>query len=190
MLFTRLTFLLALASFALAAYAVFGPWREVKAPPAAVARVSIMDPTIDTWAGLSTPVRQERPGKRARAKTCLALNIYHEARGEPYEGQVAVAQVTLRRAGKDFGRVCAEVYKPAQFSWAAERELHGRLPRGDAWQWARAAAEEALVWAATGEGHDFSRGATHYAHKAVDNYWTRVYTPVAQVGDHVFYREV
>lgn len=190
MLFTRLTFLLALASFALAAYAVFGPWREVKAPPAAVARVSIMDPTIDTWAGLSTPVRQERPGKRARAKTCLALNIYHEARGEPYEGQVAVAQVTLRRAGKDFGRVCGEVYKPNQFSWTAERELHGKLPTGAAWQWARAAAEEALEWARTGEGHDFSRGATHYHATSVRPYWSRVFVQVAQVGGHVFYRSV
>ena len=28
---------------------------------------------------------------------CLALNIYHEARGETYQGKVAVANVTLNR---------------------------------------------------------------------------------------------
>ena len=29
---------------------------------------------------------------------CLAKNIYYEAGGEPFEGKVAVAQVTLNRA--------------------------------------------------------------------------------------------
>lgn len=163
--------------------------RTTETPAPSKPVVSIMDPTIDTWAGMSTPARPHKPSAREQAKTCLALNIYHEARGEPYEGQVAVAQVSLRRAGMDYRRACAEVYRPGQFSWTAERELHGKLPTGNAWWWATAAAEQALRWSATGEGHDFSRGATHYAHKAVDNYWTRVYTPVAQVGDHVFYRE-
>jgi len=34
------------------------------------------------------------------ALACLSVNVYHEARGEPDEGQLAVAYVTLRpRAG-------------------------------------------------------------------------------------------
>lgn len=147
-----------------------------------------MDPGIDTWAGLSTPARQVAPGKREEAKVCLALNIYHEARGESYEGQVAVAQVTLRRAGMDYRRACAEVYKPHQFSWTAARERHGKLPTGDAWQWARAAAEQAMEWARTGEGHDFSRGASHYHTVDSRPYWSREFDQVAVLGDHIFYR--
>ena len=32
------------------------------------------------------------------AIVCLAMNVYMEARSEPIEGQMAVAQVTVRRA--------------------------------------------------------------------------------------------
>ena len=35
------------------------------------------------------------------ALLCLALNIYHEARGEPLKGQIAVASVTMNRANWD-----------------------------------------------------------------------------------------
>ena len=31
------------------------------------------------------------------ALMCLALNIYFEARSEPIEGQIAIAEVTLNR---------------------------------------------------------------------------------------------
>src|SRR3990167_5529185 len=58
---------------------------------------------IEIWAGLSTPHREPKPSledrKRAEAKACLALNAYHEARGEGWAGQVAVGQVALRRGG-------------------------------------------------------------------------------------------
>lgn len=29
--------------------------------------------------------------------TCIALTVYHEARGEPYDGQLAVAEVIVNR---------------------------------------------------------------------------------------------
>jgi len=43
----------------------------------------------------STPITME---ERDRQLTCLAKNIYHEAASEPFEGKVAVAQVTINRA--------------------------------------------------------------------------------------------
>lgn len=54
---------------------------------------------------------------------CLALNIYNEARGEPIEGQYAVAQVTMTRvtSPKWKNTVCQVVYQPAQFSWTLKR---------------------------------------------------------------------
>jgi len=50
---------------------------------------------------------------------CLALNIYHEARGETFEGKLAVAAVTLNRVRhKRFpDGVCEVVWQPRQFSW-------------------------------------------------------------------------
>ena len=48
-----------------------------------------------------------------RERECLARNIYHEAAGEPVEGQIGVAQVTLNRARDPFypKDVCDVVYQ-------------------------------------------------------------------------------
>ena len=50
---------------------------------------------------------------------CLAMNIYHEARSESMQGQIAVAQVTLNRVEHDKwpSTICEVVYEPKQFSW-------------------------------------------------------------------------
>lgn len=48
-----------------------------------------------------------------RELLCLAANIYFEARGETYIGQVAVKDVTVNR-GRGF---CNTVFKRGQFSW-------------------------------------------------------------------------
>jgi spore germination cell wall hydrolase CwlJ-like protein len=50
---------------------------------------------------------------------CLAKNIYHEARGEPFSGKLAVAKVTLNRvnSGKFRNTICGVVYQPGQFNW-------------------------------------------------------------------------
>ena len=50
---------------------------------------------------------------------CLALNIYHEARSESMEGQIAVAQVTLNRVAHSEwpSTICEVVSEPKQFSW-------------------------------------------------------------------------
>ncbi len=50
---------------------------------------------------------------------CLATNVYREARGEPMEGQITVAKVTLNRvySGKYPSSICGVVYQKNQFSW-------------------------------------------------------------------------
>ena len=68
---------------------------------------------------------------------CLALNIYHEARGEKHSGKVGVAQVTLNRVDASFRKktnVCAVVYDSAQFSWTLSSSKRYTLPKGDAWE--------------------------------------------------------
>ena len=75
----------------------------------------------------NTPITME---ERERQLTCLAKNIYHEAATEPFEGKVAVAQVTLNRAesGKFPPDICNVVYQKnvvygrviCQFSWYCE----------------------------------------------------------------------
>ncbi len=49
---------------------------------------------------------------------CLARAVYHESRGEPELGQVAVAHVILNRfKSPDFPKtICGVVYQPGQFT--------------------------------------------------------------------------
>lgn len=53
-----------------------------------------------------------------RDLACLASVVYHEARGEPFEGQTAVAQVVLNRVrSRHFpASVCEVAFQPHQFT--------------------------------------------------------------------------
>ena len=61
-------------------------------------------------------IKQELLNKEIK---CLADNIYHEAAFEPYDGQLAVAQVTINRTHyKQYPKtICGVVYDANQFSW-------------------------------------------------------------------------
>lgn len=64
--------------------------------------------------------------KTAHQIHCLTEAVYHEARGEPLEGQAAVARVVMNRAKypKTFGdSICKVVYQKRQFSWSANEKL-------------------------------------------------------------------
>src|SRR3546814_6354866 len=51
---------------------------------------------------------------------CLATAVYFESKGEPLEGQLAVAQVILnRRESRRFAdTICGVVHQPTQFSYS------------------------------------------------------------------------
>lgn len=128
------------------------------------------------------------------AALCLALNVYHEARGEPIVGQKAVAYVTLRRANFDERNVCKEVFRPKQFSWAnpltestpAERARLAAqfMPQeSDAWT----VAKRVAVMALRGTAVDMTLGADHYynPNKARPT-WRHAMKRTAKIGNHVF----
>lgn len=128
---------------------------------------------------------------------CLAVNVYHEARGEPLEGQYAVAQVTLTRAQQRETGVCHEVLRPKQFSWTTglvkfdsntgKPRLRARgIPR-EPEAWARAFAVSAFTLLGVGEAKAAPR-ATHYHATYVMPYWAKHYEQVAVIGNHIFYR--
>lgn len=129
------------------------------------------------------------------ALICLALNIYHEARGEPVSGQMAVAAVTMNRAGAN-DRVCRVVFAPNQFTWTRNtaRVASGRhkIPAGlipknaEAWGRAIRIAHQALE----GQVFDFSFGAKHYHADYVSPNWSRGQSESAVIGRHIFYRNI
>ena len=124
---------------------------------------------------------------------CLATAIYFEARGEPEQGQLAVAQVVLNRLKNPAypNTICGVVYQNktkryrCQFSFACD----GRSDRiTDARSWATA---QALAKRAVEEQADTFISAvgssTHYHATYVHPRWARRMTETDKIGRHIFY---
>lgn len=122
------------------------------------------------------------------AVMCLALNIFHEARGEPLKGQFAVALVTMNRAEGRPENVCKVVYKQAQFSWTLDPIKAAYRPKQSTDEWKRAVAIAKMT--IRGAVRDVTYGATHYHAVYVKPDWARKYVVTAKIGQHIFYRTV
>lgn len=110
----------------------------------------------------------------------LALNVHHEARGEPYMCQVMVAEVTLRRVESKYypDTIKDVVLEERQFSWSLDdnkRDLSVVTYKD------MKVAMEAL------RGYYYTTDELHYATVEVDNYWTTEMHKSMQCGNHVFY---
>ena len=115
---------------------------------------------------------------------CLALNIYHEARGESHDGQVAVAAVTLNQmhSASYPDTVCGVVWQPHQFSWARQRVHHTRR-NPLAWASVLAVAERAY----TAPWQLPLKRATHFHAREARPYWASSLRLVDEIGNHLFY---
>ena len=125
-----------------------------------------------------------------RSVQCLALNIYHEARSEPEQGQRAVAAVTLNRAASGaFPRsICAVVEQGGrtrhgcQFSWRCDRRSD-RPQESAAWRHALSLSRQVL----SGAIADPTGGATYYHADYARPSWSASFEPTARIGRHIFY---
>jgi len=129
-------------------------------------------------------------------KLCLAQAIYHEARGESREGQLAVANVIINRAlSKKYpSTICGVVFQNAdkgrykcQFTFACD----GRSDMGrerTAWNRSIKMAEDAFYEFQRGERPGVVPNSTLYYHTtAVAPRWSHTFNRVAAIGSHVFY---
>jgi N-acetylmuramoyl-L-alanine amidase len=111
----------------------------------------------------------------------LTLNVYHESRGEPEIGQLAVAHVTLNRAIEDKKTIADVVFAPRQFSWTAQK--NSLLPLEiNPLQDSLNVALKAMTTP------DFTKGSTFYHRVDVDPKWKAHKSFIAQYGLHKFYR--
>ena len=127
---------------------------------------------------------------------CLAMNIYHEARGESLAGQYAVADVVLNRlTDKRYPDTICGVVKESvkwkgnpvrnkcQFSWYCD----GRpdtATQTDSWM---QAVEVAISILHYDKFRGITEGATHYHTNYVDPFWNTSYRLIGTIGDHKFY---
>lgn len=129
---------------------------------------------------------------RERQLACLAKNIYYEAGSEPFEGKIAVAQVTLNRVeSNEFPNdVCKTVYEKnifykkvvCQFSWYCDRVAMLRPIHKGNYNESMIAAKKVLL-----EGFRLPslETALFYHATYINPDWNR--KRIAQIGKHIFY---
>ncbi len=127
-----------------------------------------------------------------KQQRCLAEAIYFEARGEPWKGQVAVAQVVLNRVKNPTypGSVCGVVYQNkhrrnrCQFSFACDGKKD-RIRSHRHWATAQKIAREITA------GKHWMKGvgaSTHYHATYVRPRWARRMKRLTRIGRHIFYK--
>ena len=123
---------------------------------------------------------------------CLARNIYHEAGSEPFEGKVAVAQVTINRteSGNFPSDICKVVYQKnvvyekvmCQFSWYCQGPSAMKPMNGPIYTESMEVAKKVLL-----EGFRLPdlKNALYFHGDYVQPGWNK--KPVAKIGRHIFY---
>ncbi len=130
---------------------------------------------------------------RNKQLECLAKNIYYEAGNQPFEGKVAVAQVTINRAesGQFPSDICRVVYQKnvvydkvlCQFSWYCE-SASATKPRNTAtYKESELVARQVLL-----EGFRLPslQKALYFHAVHINPKWNR--EKVATIAGHVFYK--
>jgi spore germination cell wall hydrolase CwlJ-like protein len=125
------------------------------------------------------------------AATCLALTVYHEARGEPIEGQLAVAEVVLTRTYSHQwpNTICGVMQEdrgPKAYDCQFSFWCDGRSDTptdSEAWATAQQIARDAL------SGNIIGHGGTHYHTTDVSPSWAAEMQFRGIVGSHVFYND-
>ncbi len=132
--------------------------------------------------------------ERTKQLECLTRNIYYEAATEPFEGKVAVAQVTMNRVESGrFGQdVCGVVYQKnviyekivCQFSWTCDGVSRVKPIYAAHYRESEEVAKKVLL-------ENFRlpsmKDAMYYHADYVNPRWGK--PQVAKIGRHIFYRE-
>lgn len=135
--------------------------------------------------------------------SCLALNIYHEARGQSIAGQIAVGQVTLNRVKDNrFPNTICEVVMQGphraswkgtgemipvrhrcQFSWYCDGKsdkIKQRKAYNQIVSLSQIIIDQDMI--------DITSGATHYHAYYVSPAWARSKKRTTKIEDHIFYK--
>lgn len=127
----------------------------------------------------------------ASDRICLASTVYLEARSESQMGQMAVAEVAMRRreSGRWGGSVCEVVEAPGQFA-LSRTNTNYLFDNPDAWQKAWKVAERTIsMWSLPNSQRTFVvPNADHFV--LADSAWPGWIKgpPLATIGAHNFYR--
>ena len=130
---------------------------------------------------------------RERQLACLAKNIYYEAGNQPFEGKVAVAQVTINRteSGQYPSDICKTIYQKnivyekvlCQFSWVCDRTVPTRAVNKASFKESEEVAKKVLL-----EGFRLPslKEAMYFHGDYINPGWKR--ERITKIGNHIFYK--
>jgi len=154
--------------------------------------IKTVDYKLDSLKNAQTQMSEVTAEMRQKQLNCLARNIYHEAGYEPFEGKVAVAQVTINRteSGQFPSDICQVVYQKnvvyekvlCQFSWYCD-SVALKKPMNNAVY--AEAMEVAKIVLLEGFRIDAVKGALYYHADYINPKWGK--KPAAKIGHHIFY---
>jgi spore germination cell wall hydrolase CwlJ-like protein len=132
--------------------------------------------------------------EKIRQLDCLTRNIYWEAASEPFEGKVAVAQVTMNRlaSGRFGDSVCGVIYQKnifyerviCQFSWVCETTHKTRPVYPPLWAESELVAKKVMLENFRLPG---LKEALYYHADYVSPGWQK--PKLDKIGHHIFYGE-
>ena len=130
---------------------------------------------------------------REKQLACLAKNIYYEAGNQPFEGKVAVAQVTINRteSGQYPSDICKTIYQKnvvyekvlCQFSWVCDRSVVvGNINTAN-YKESEEVAKKVLL-----EGFRLPslKDAMYFHGDYINPGWKR--EKITKIGNHIFYK--
>lgn len=130
---------------------------------------------------------------RNKQLECLARNIYYEAGNQPFEGKVAVAQVTINRteSGLYPSDICKTIYQKnivyekvlCQFSWVCDRTVTTRALNKANFKESEEVAKKVLL-----EGFRLPslKNAMYFHADYINPGWKR--ERITKIGNHIFYK--
>ena len=161
----------------------------VSTPAAAIAQAPLaLARSVASTLPLTARVAMHSAGAALDAQTnCLAVAVYHEARGESLEGQLAVANVVINRArsGQYPYSWCEVVKQPWQFSFVNPRTGHFPSVKASSQAWANAQAIARI--AASNAAAEVGPDVLWYHADYVSPSWGKRLTRVEKIGTHIFY---
>ncbi len=148
----------------------------IDAAEAAIPRARALDELVSAFEGTETQDAEQ---------DCLANAVYFEARGEPIEGQLAVADVVMNRvgSGKYPTTICGVVTQPWQFSFVRD----GIIPAADrtSASWKKAVAISEIVLRDLDTNMD--KDVLWYHADYVSPGWGKRLKKQRKIGLHIFY---
>jgi len=140
---------------------------------------------VGTFASLAAAVdaRDNDPVGADPELSCLATAVYFESKGEPLNGQLAVANVIINRAnsGRFPSTICGVVKQPGQFSFVRGGAMPA-IRSGAQYRTAVAIAQIAL----DKEWDNPAPNALYFHARYVSPGWNR--PRVTTIGNHIFFR--